>query len=66
MYITFVLQLQEIKHLEDHGSAGHLNISNETIGFIIHNFTSIVRDIQKSWLPNISYSITCSKMQMKL
>ena len=43
----FVLQLQKIQHLEDHGSAGHLNISNETIGFIIQNFTSICKRYTK-------------------
>ena len=43
----FVLQLQKIQHLEDHGSAGHLNISNKTIDFLLHNFTSICKRYTK-------------------
>ena len=47
MYITFVLQLQKINYLEDHDFADDLNISNETIDFLLDNFTSICKRYTK-------------------
>ena len=43
----FVLQLQKIKDLEDHDFTDDLNISNETIDFLLDNFTSICKRYTK-------------------